>query len=45
MNAETVIKYSTKFMKLLCSYIEDKGSIYNTETRVVYRGIDWAVLK
>ena len=45
MNAEKVIKYSIKFIKLLNSYIYDLGTGFNTVKRQVYRGLRAEVLK
>lgn len=42
---EKIIEKSIKFMRLLNSYIVDKGTSHNTEKRVTYRGIDEAVME
>ncbi|CAI2383393.1 unnamed protein product [Moneuplotes crassus] len=36
---KTVIDLSIKFMRLLNTFIVDLGTMYNTEDRVVYRGV------
>ena len=40
-----VMKYSAKYMKLLNSFIQDLGFIYNTEDRTVDWGMYWKTLK
>ena len=44
-NEEYIIKYSIKFIRLLNTYIVDDGTKYNSEDRVVYRGVKADILK